>query len=230
MIKITKNLKKIIENYKNQKDYNFKEGLEIIKKYSFTKFIPSINLTINLEIKNIKNFNLKETIYLPNSNGKKYNLLVLIDKKYRKKIFNMGIKLVGGMNYIKKIEEYKWTDFDLIISNKYYMENLLKLGKILGGKNLMPSYEEDTIIDNYDKNSLKKIKKIILGKRLLIKPDKYGILHLVIGKNNIENKKIIENIYFIIKFLNRIKINGKNIYINSIYINSTMSPSLKLKF
>ncbi|WGH25362.1 MAG: 50S ribosomal protein L1 [Candidatus Shikimatogenerans bostrichidophilus] len=229
MIKLTKNLKKIIENYKKNKIYNLKESLEIIKKYSFTKFIPTINLTINLDIKNIKNFNLKKTIYLPHSNGKKYNLLVLIDKYYRKKILNMGIKLVGGMNYINKIEKYKWTKFDLIISNKYYMEKLLKLGRILGVKNLMPSYEEDTIIDNYSKKSLKMIKKIILGKRLLIKPDKYGILHLIVGKNNIINEKIIKNISFIIKYLKTIKFNGKNLYIDSIYINSTMSPSLKLK-
>ncbi|MDH3004614.1 MAG: hypothetical protein NHF90_00445 [Candidatus Shikimatogenerans sp. JK-2022] len=219
----TKNLKKILPYYKEKSIYNLEESLKILKKYKFTKFNPSVNLTINL-ITN-KSINFKKNIFLPYSNDKHYKILVLINKEKRKIIENMGIKLVGGKNYINKIEKEKWIDFDIIIANKYYMKYILKLVNILGQKKLIPNYEDYTIVD--DKNYCEIIKKYKEGKRLLIKPDKYGIIHLMVGKISTSKKKLIENINYIIKTLEKIVISNKKINIKSMYINTTMSPSLK---
>lgn len=136
----------------------------------------------------------------------------------------MGVKYVGGEEYINKIKNEKWTNFDIIITNNFYMKKLIKLGKILGGKGLMPSLNEGNITEN----PLNIIKNIILCKNIIIKPDKYGIIHLTIGKVSYEDDIIINNVNFLLKEIKKIKINEKNLLYKSIYLSSTMSPSVKL--
>ncbi|MDH3004401.1 MAG: hypothetical protein NHG08_00195 [Candidatus Shikimatogenerans sp. JK-2022] len=221
-----KKLKKYLKYYKKKNIYNIKEALYILKKYNFTNFISSINLSINLLKKKRDNLLIKKNIYLPYSIGNKYRILVLIDKIYRDNIKKLGINLVGGLKYIKKIELNNFLNFDIIFSNEYYMKYLLKLSKILGKKNLIPNYDNDTIINEL--NYLKILKKYIKGKNLLIKTDKFGIIHLKIGNIKLDEKKIIKNYLYIIKIINNIKFENKKLKIKNIYINTTMSPSLKL--
>ncbi|WGH24992.1 MAG: hypothetical protein NHG14_00020 [Candidatus Shikimatogenerans bostrichidophilus] len=223
---ITKNLKKILPYYKQKKKYKIKEALKILKKYNFVKFNSTINLYININKSKNNILTYKNILELPYSNGKRYKLLVLIEKKYREDVKKLGINLVGGKDIIENINNEKDINFNVLISSKKYMKDILLRANILGKKNLIPNYETKTIINK--NNYLNIITSYIKSKILLISLDKYGIFHLTIGKINYDNSKIITNIEYIIKKIKNISCNNKIIKIKNIYINTTMSPSLKL--
>ncbi|MDH3004751.1 MAG: hypothetical protein NHF85_00360 [Candidatus Shikimatogenerans sp. JK-2022] len=224
--KITKK-KKIYNKYNFKKLYNLIDSINILKKINLLNFNPSLNLSINLNNKSKIIYNFKKILILPFSNGKRLKILALVNDDIKEKIKKLGADYVGGIEYINKIEEEKWLKFDIIITNKYYMEKLLKLGKLLSSKNLMPSYENGNIIENTEIE--KTIKYIIDSRRIIITPDKYNIIHLVIGKISFKSLEIIENIKYIIKEIKKIKYNNKNILLKDIYLNFTMGPSLKIK-
>ncbi|WXB47335.1 MAG: 50S ribosomal protein L1 [Candidatus Shikimatogenerans sp. Tmey] len=216
--------------YNKNKEYSLLEAINIILKISNTIYnncISSIDISINFNNlnKKLNNFILKKNIKLPYSNGKKYKYLVLTDnKKDIKYIKNMGIKNVGNIKYINKIKK-GWTKFDLIITIPFFMKDIIRLGKILGPKNLIPN----SLLGNITNNPIKTINNFKKGK-ILLKMDKFKIIHCSIGRSNYSIKKIIKNIKFL---LNNILIlnpfnNNKN-YIKSIFISSTYSPSIKIK-
>ncbi|WGH24625.1 MAG: hypothetical protein NHF92_00020 [Candidatus Shikimatogenerans bostrichidophilus] len=223
MKKRTKNLKRILINFNKSNKYKIDEAISILKDNHFAKFNSSINIYINLKNNN-KNLTFKNTYFLPYSNGRKNKILVLIEKRFRNIIKDkINIEYIGGSKYISNIDNNDIINFDYIISSKYYMKYLLNFAKILGKKNILPNYDSDTIVN--EKNYLDIIKKYKNGKNITIKIDKNNIIHLMIGKINFKNDIIIKNYLYIIEKINKI---NRNIYINNIYINTTMSPSLKL--
>ncbi|WGH25726.1 MAG: 50S ribosomal protein L1 [Candidatus Shikimatogenerans bostrichidophilus] len=218
--------KKKIKKYNFKKKYSLVKSIKIIKYCNNTKFDSSIDMYINIKLNKKKKDILifKKNLNLPYSNGKKKKILALVYKEDRKKIKKLGVKYVGGYKYINKIKNEKWLNFDLIVTNKFYMNELVKLGKILGSKGLIPNIDEGNITEN----PYKIIKNIILGKKIIIKPDKYGIIHTTVGKVSYEDKKIIDNIKFILKQIKKIKINNKNLLLKNVFLSSTMGPSVKL--
>ncbi|WOX79128.1 ribosomal L1 domain-containing protein [Candidatus Shikimatogenerans bostrichidophilus] len=199
-----------------------------IKKDNKTKFDSSIDIYINLIFNKKKNktnnINLiKENLLLPYGNGKKYIILAIIPKNKRKQIKKLNYKhiYIGGNKYINKIKNKKWTKFNVIVTTKHYINKILKLGKILGSKGLIPS-------NNYITNDpYKEIKNIISSKYIEIKNNNNKIINITIGKTSFENKILIKNLKFI---LNKIEIIKKKYLFNikNIYLSSTMGTSFKL--
>ena len=99
-----------------------------------------------------------------------------------------------------------------------------KLGRILGPRGLMPSAKSKTVTMDI-KDAVQEIKK----GRIVLKNDKGGNIHAVIGKVNFDEKALKENLISLIAELLRIKPAGvKGQYVRSAYISPTMGPSLKL--
>ncbi|WGH26088.1 MAG: 50S ribosomal protein L1 [Candidatus Shikimatogenerans bostrichidophilus] len=218
---------KIINKY-NLKNKYFKINkiFKIIKKLNFVKFNSSIDLYINVYLKNKKDIFIHKNILLPYGNGKKYKILLLVQKNIRYKFKKFKIDYIGGNKYINKIKNDKWIKFNIIITTTYYMNKLLKLGKILGTKNLMPNINNNTITDNpYDV-----VKNLIDGKKNEIKINKNNnnIINLTIGKISFDENKLIKNLEYVLYILKNLKKKYNFIYIKNIYISSTMGPSLKL--
>ncbi|WGH27630.1 MAG: 50S ribosomal protein L1 [Candidatus Shikimatogenerans bostrichidophilus] len=218
-----KNKEKLYKKYNFNKFYNEKEIFNIIKKINNNKFDSSIDLYINIIFKKKKDFIFNEFVKLPYSNGKKYIILALVPKYMRKKIKKLNIKYIGGTNYIKKIEKYKWTNFDIIYTTDYYMNKILKLGKILGSKGLIPNKKNYTISDN----PYKYIKEKIKSKIIELKINK-NIINVTIGKISFKKKILIKNLNFFLKKIKKILLKYNFLKIKNIYISSTMGPSLKL--
>lgn len=197
-----------------------------MKKITFVKFDESVNISINLNNTSKNTYNFKKTIFLPYKTGKKNKLLVLVNNRLREKVKKLGITYVGGKDLIKNFNKKDFFKFNHIISEKKYMDYLLEFADILGKKNLIPNYDNSTIVNN--SNNLEVIKNFNDGKNLSICPDKYGIIHLTIGKIKSSIEDIVNNYKHIINILRNINIGNSYLVIKNIYINTTMSPSLKL--
>ncbi len=118
---------------------------------------------------------------------------------------------------IEKLKKGK-TDFDLLLATPDMMPKLVPFAKILGPKGLMPNPKNGTLIKTKDEA------KKFSGNTINIKTEKKApVIHAVVGKVKMEDKKLIGNVEEIFS-----KIGKKQI--TNAYLTSTMGPSIKISF
>jgi len=131
---------------------------------------------------------------------------------------------VGLDDYISKIEG-GWTDIDIIITMPSVMAKVGKLGRILGPRNLMPNPKTGTVTTDIGKA----VKEVKAGK-IDFKVDKTGIIHTSVGKVSFSPEKIYENALEVLQTISKLKPSAaKGTYFKSIYLSSTMSPSIQVE-
>ncbi len=123
--------------------------------------------------------------------------------------------------YLQKIKG-GWTDVDVIITMPSVMGKLGPLGRILGPRGLMPNPKTGTVTMDV----AKAVQEVKAGK-IDFKVDKTGIVHAAIGKASFDAQKIAENANELVQTLIKLKPTAaKGTYIKSIFMSSTMSPSV----
>ncbi len=117
-------------------------------------------------------------------------------------------------------------DFDLLITTPKLMPKLAKLGRVLGPKGLMPSPKAGTVTQNI-KQAIDEFRK----GRVDYRADKTGIVHLSFGKANFSEEQLLENFLSIYSSIEKNKPSGvKGKYFKSLYICTTMSPSISINY
>jgi large subunit ribosomal protein L1 len=133
-----------------------------------------------------------------------------------------GADYVGSDDIIEKIQNEKWTDFDVCIATPDMMGKIGKLGPILKGK--MPKPKAGTVTDDL-KTAIKNVK----GGQVEYKTDKTGVIHVPIGKVSYSEEQLKENLKTLYQTIMRDKpADAKGEYIKTIYIAPTMGPSVKI--
>nr|UCJ03983.1 50S ribosomal protein L1 [Blattabacterium sp.] len=221
--KLTKNKKKILEKISIKKKYSLEEAIVLVKEIHFVKFDASIDISVHLGIDvRIPNQMVRGTVLLPHGTGKNICVLALVPKDQETESKKAGANYVG-LNYIEKIQS-GWTEFDIIVATPSVMNQLGNLGKILGPRGLMPNPKMGTVSVNPEKS----IKEIKSGK-ITFKADRYGIVHVSIGKISFSNQYLLENIGEFMKIIIQNKpSSSKGSYIKSIHLSSTMSYGVPL--
>ena len=134
-----------------------------------------------------------------------------------------GADFVGNDDLIEKIKG-GWTDVDVIITMPSVMGKLGPLGRILGPRGLMPNPKTGTVTMDV----AKAVSDVKAGK-IDFRVDKTGIVHAAIGKVSFPADKIAGNAKELIDTLVKMKpAAAKGVYMKSIYMSSTMSPSVQL--
>ena len=212
--------KKIDKN----KLYSLDEALKILKEMATTKFDETINLSIKLGIGSSKGgTQIRGAITLPKGTGKKIKILAIAEGEAVEEARNAGADLVGGGEVIKKIEN-GWTDFDSVVTTPDIMKKLTKVGKVLGPRGLMPSPRTGTVTSD-----LSKVIKELKGGRIEFRTDKFGNLHLPVGKGSFTTLDLKENILSSIKTMIREKpAHIKGSYLQKAYLSTSMGPSVGL--
>ncbi len=224
MVKISKNKKAVIDKVEKQKKYDIKEAVKLVKQITYTKFDASVDIDVRLGIDPRKaNQMVRGITTLPHGTGKKVRVLVLCTPDKESEAVEAGADFVGLDDYIEKITK-GWTDVDIIITMPQVMAKIGKIGRILGPRGLMPNPKSGTVTSDIGK-AVEEVKK---GK-IDFKVDKYGIIHSGIGKVSFEEEKLIDNIGELMKTIIKLKPSAsKGTYIKSIFISSTMSPSIEV--
>ena len=224
MGKLTKNRKLSEAKIDDNKLYNLDEACSLLKDITTTKFDASVDLAVRLGVDPKKaNEMVRGVVSLPNGTGKDMKVLALVSPDKEDEAKKAGADFVGLDEYIDKIKG-GWTDVDVIVTMPSVMGKLGPLGRILGPRGLMPNPKTGTVTMDI----AKAVSDVKAGK-IDFKVDKAGIIHAPIGKVSFSADKIAGNANELIQTLIKLKPTGaKGTYIKSIYISSTMSPSLAI--
>ncbi len=207
------------------KEYDITEAIKLVKETSITKFDGTVDVAINLNVDAKKaDQQLRGSLVLPNGTGKTKKILVIAKGSKAEEAKKAGADFVGDKDMIDKIQKENWFEYDVIIATPDMMPELGKIGKILGPKGLMPNPKTNTVTMNIEA-AINDVKKGMVS----FKTDTYGNIHSVIGKVSFDEKKLEENLTYIISTISKLKpssVKGK--FINSVSIASTMGPGIKL--
>jgi len=166
---------------------------------------------------------VRGTVALPHGIGKQVRVLVIAKPPKDEEAKQAGADFVGYKDYLEKIQQ-GWTDVDVIIATPDVMGDLGKLGKILGPRGLMPNPKSGTVTMEVGRA----VQEVKAGK-IEFRVDKAGIVHATVGKATFEQEKLVENIQSFLNTVIRLKPStAKGQYIKSVYISSTMGPSIQI--
>ncbi|AFI31178.1 50S ribosomal protein L1 [Borrelia crocidurae] len=205
------------------KSYNIDDAISLLKEIKFVKFDETIDVSVNLNLK--KNHTVRETLVLPHQFMKEKRILVFAKGEKAEEAREFGAAYVGDDDLINKIKD-GFSDFDVVVATPDMMKDVGKLGPILGKRGLMPNPKTQTITNDL-KGTIASLKK----GRTEFRANKNGVINFSVGKSSMDSKKIRENYdEFIKELLKRRPSDLKGTFVNSVYVSSTMGPSVKIDF
>jgi len=222
---LSKKMKAAVAQYDNTKTYTLPEAASLVKKITSTKFDASVDLAVRLGVDPKKsNQMVRGTVSLPHGTGKDVRVLVLCTPDKEAEAKAAGADHVGLTEYIDKIKG-GWTDVDVIITTPSVMRQVGALGRILGPRGLMPNPKTGTVTMDVGKAVTEK-----KAGNIDFKVDKAGIVHASIGRVSFDATQLAENASELISTLVKLKPSAaKGTYMKSIYVSSTMSPSVQVE-
>jgi ribosomal protein L1, bacterial/chloroplast len=222
MSKLTKNQKIVNAKVDSTKLYKLSEACALIKDISYTKFDASVDIAVRLGVDPRKaNQMVRGVVTLPHGTGKAVRVLVLCTPDKEAEATEAGADYVGLDDYIEKIKG-GWTDVDVIICMPSVMAKIGAIGRILGPRGLMPNPKTGTVTMEIGKA----VTEVKAGK-IDFKVDKQGVVHAAIGKVSFPPEKLVENAVEFLNTIIKLKPQAlKGTYVRSIYLSSTMSPSI----
>ena len=207
------------------KAYSLEDALDLAVKTSTTKFPGTVEAHVRLGVDPRQaDQNIRTTVVLPNGNGKTIKVAVFAPLDECKKALAAGADFAEDEEFPKKLEKGT-IDFDVLISTPAYMPKLGKYARLLGPKGLMPNPKAGTVTTDIEKA----VKEAKAGK-VEYRVDKQSIVHIGLGKTDFGTKKLLENAtVFFDSLKSQRPASLKGQYVKSIYLTTTMGPSISVE-
>jgi large subunit ribosomal protein L1 len=197
-------------------------AFQLLKELGTDKYDEAVEVhfKLGLDVRKADQM-LRSTITLPNGTGKTSSVLVFAQGEKASEAEAAGADFVGGDDLAKKIEG-GWFDFDVVIATPDMMATVGKLGRVLGPRGKMPNPKTGTV--TFDVGQAVQATK---GGKFEYRTDRYGIVHVVIGRKSFSAEQLAENYGAIYEEIVRAKpSSAKGRYIQSISVASTQSPGI----
>lgn len=219
--------KKYVEAAKKvdrSKAYDPLEAIQLVKEMASAKFDETVEVAVRLGVDPRKqDQNVRGVVLLPHGTGKTKRVLVFAKGEKAKEAEAAGADYVGDQDLIQKIQQ-GWLDFDVCVATPDMMGEVGKLGRILGGRGLMPNPKSGTVTFDV----AKAVQEIKAGK-IEFRLDKAGQVHAPIGRVSFDAEKLVENLRAMIDALIRAKpAAAKGTYLRNIAVSSTMGPGVRV--
>jgi large subunit ribosomal protein L1 len=204
--------------------YEPDQAIALVKQSAKAKFDETVEVAVRLGVDPKKQDQaVRGVVVLPHGTGKTKRVLVFAKGDKAREAEAAGADFVGDQDMINRIQQ-GWFDFDVCVATPDMMSEVGKLGRILGGKGLMPNPKAGTVTFDVTK-AVQEIKAGKIEYRL----DRAGQIHAPIGKVSFDAEKLVENLRALVDALNRAKpASAKGIYLRNIAVSSTMGPSARV--
>ena len=214
--------RKLVENAKL---YDVNEAMDLAVKTKVAKFDETVEVHVRLGVDSRHaDQQVRGAVILPNGTGKKVRVMAFAKGDALKAAEEAGADFFGGEEYVAKIQNEGWMDFDVVIATPDMMGLVGRLGKALGPRGLMPSPKAGTVTPDI----AKAIHDAKAGK-IEYRLDKTNIIHCPIGKASFGAEKLLENYTALITAILRAKpATAKGQYIRSCVTATTMGPGIKI--
>jgi large subunit ribosomal protein L1 len=202
--------------------YTLPEAVATMRSAVFVKFDETVELAMRLGVdpKHADQM-VRGTVVLPHGAGKTKRVAVIAAGEKVKEALAAGADFAGGADLVKQIQD-GFADFDAVVSTPDMMKDVGKLGKVLGPRGLMPNPKTGTVTFDVTKA----VREIKAGK-VEFRVDKTAIIHVPVGRMSFDDQKIADNTLAVVHAVLRAKPPAaKGKYVESIYLCSTMGPSI----
>jgi large subunit ribosomal protein L1 len=200
------------------------EALGLVKSLSSRNFDETVEAAFRLGVDPRKaDQMIRGAVSLPNGTGKTVRVAVFAQGPAAQEAKDAGADVVGADDLIERISG-GFMDFDIAIATPDLMGKVGKLGRTLGPRGLMPNPKTGTVTQDVGK-AVTDFK----GGRIEYRTDRYGNVHMPIGKASFTQKALIENYQAGLDELIRVKpAASKGRYIKSVTVSSTMGPGVRV--
>lgn len=222
--------KRYIESAKlidKTKAYNSDEAMKLVVDTAKAKFDESIELHVRLGVDGRNaDQQVRGVVVLPEGTGRSVRVLVIAKGDKAEEAKAAGADVVGDDDVIQKIMTQNWLDFDVCITTPDMMGAIGRCARILGPKGLMPNPKSGTVTTDV----AKAIKDVKAGK-VEYRLDKNNNIHVIIGKASFGADRLKTNLDAVMGAIIKAKpSSAKGTYLKSVYVASTMGPSVKLNY
>jgi len=220
----SKRLKEIQKKTNPESVYKIDDAISFVKENSNCKFDETVEVKFKLNVDpKHADQNLRQSLVLPSGLGKTLKVAVIASGDNVDVAKNAGADFFGSDDLVTEIAS-GFLDFDCCIATPDMMAKVGKLGKVLGPKGLMPNPKLGTVTTDVETA----VKNAKFG-QVEVKTDKYGIVHAPMGKASFALDALKANYDAFLDFIKQIKpASVKGIYIQDIFVKSTMGPALRI--
>ena len=205
--------------------YDPSEAVRLVVETGKAKFDEMVELHVRLGVDSRHaDQQVRGAVVLPHGTGRTKRVLVIAKGPKADEAQAAGAEYVGAEEYIDKISNENWFDFDALIATPDMMPKLGRLGKVLGPKGLMPTPKAGTVTMDV----AKAVTDIKAGK-IEYRLDKTNIIHCPIGKVSFGQEKLEENFKTIMDAIIKAKpAAAKGQYLKNVSICATMGPGIRV--
>ena len=200
------------------------EAIELTKSSAKAKFDETVELAVRLGVDPRKAEQMiRGTVALPSGSGKDVRVAVFAAGDAAAEARAAGADVVGADDLVAQIEG-GMLDFDVAIATPDLMPMVGKLGRTLGPRGLMPNPKTGTVTTEVGK-AVGEFK----GGKVEYRTDRYGNVHVPIGKVSFPPEALTANMRAVLDELQRAKpAASKGRYLRRISLATTMGPSIKV--
>jgi large subunit ribosomal protein L1 len=222
MSKHGKRYRQLLESVDRTQHYEPADAVSLVRQMQTAKFPESVEAHIRLGV-NVRHADqqVRGTMTLPHGLGRDVSVAVFAQGDKAREAEAAGADVVGADDLAERVQG-GWTDFDVAIATPDMMPVVGKLGRVLGPQGKMPNPKVGTVTEDVGRA----VEQAKAG-RVEYRTDRTGIIHMVIGKADFDQGRLLENYAALIDEIVRAKpAAAKGRYIRSVTLTTTMGPGV----
>lgn len=212
------------KRYDRDHEHSADEAVSLVTTLATAAFDETVELSIRLGVDPRKADQMvRGTVALPAGTGKDVRVAVFAAGDAAEAARAAGAEVVGADELATEVEGGK-LDFDVVIATPDMMPTVGRLGRVLGPRGLMPNPKTGTVTTDVGK-AVEDFK----GGKVEYRTDRYGNVHVPVGKASFAAEDLTRNLRAVIDELNRAKpASSKGRYFRRLGLSSTMGPGIRI--